>query len=334
MEDKKNISKKMILYALISCALCAMLIAVFHELNVIHEIRNEDNKDIPVYKAKYAFVSSDDEDELVKAVYDAAFNYGAQRDIYVEDFGALRTGNYSIEELLQMAVYSAPDGIILCGDNDEEINDVINQAVDKGIPVVTCVSDREQSKRQCYVGSNYYTMGMEYAKALEELVDSDDDTCLLMVPETLSTVSRNTLITTIMGELASKNRNIVLDVQPVDTSDNFVVEEKVRDLILDSNASPDVVICLNPNITSTMYRMLVDYNRVGDISVIGYYNSESILKGIYKKVIYSSVTVDAVAIGENSVKAVSEYIDTGFVSDYIPVDVERIDGDNVEKYLN
>ena len=80
---------------------------------------------------------------------------------------------YSVPELLRIAIDSSVDGIIVAGDDSSETTELINEAVDQDIPVVTVLSDSMSSLRQCFVGISNYSLGEEYGKQAINLLELD-----------------------------------------------------------------------------------------------------------------------------------------------------------------
>ena len=77
----------------------------------------------------------------------------------------------------------------------------------------------------------------------------------------------------------------------------------------------------------------MDYNQVGEVDVIGYYDSPSTLQAIERQVVYSTVSIDTAQMGKYCVAALDEYNELGNVSEYFSVDVTVINHQNVEKYM-
>ena len=93
------------------------------------------------------------------------------------------------------------------------------------------------------------------------------------------------------------------------------------------------MVCLTAIDTRCAYQAVVDYNKVGVIDIIGYYDSELILSAIQKDIIYSTMTIDAKQMGAYCVEALNEYMQTGQVSDYFSVDLYVINKYNINDYL-
>jgi ribose transport system substrate-binding protein len=102
---------------------------------------------------------------------------------------------------------------------------------------------------------------------------------------------------------------------------------------MDKENPPDVLVCLTAIDTLNANQAVVDYNKVGEIDIIGYYDSEIILHAIQKNIVHSTMTIDANKMGAYCVEALTEYRDTGRVSDYYSVDISIINADNVDDYI-
>ena len=70
-----------------------------------------------------------------------------------------------MREAMEQTIASKPDGIIIFG-FDETFTPLINKAMDAGIPVAVIDSDLPNSKRICFVGSDWAMIGKELAKGI------------------------------------------------------------------------------------------------------------------------------------------------------------------------
>ncbi|MBP5197640.1 MAG: substrate-binding domain-containing protein [Lachnospiraceae bacterium] len=281
-----------------------------------------------IYDKKYAFIANDSDDAFVLDVYSVAKEYAAKKGAYLELVGENLNNSYSSHELMAMAIASKYDGIIVEPDDTAEMTNLINKAVQEKIPVVTYMTDDSSSLRQCYIGMNFYVLGNQYGKVIGKMGYEDECRILVLTKETLPDSSKNNFYTSLMGELSSNSSgNVKYDVSfsAVDTASSFNVEEAVRDIVLYDDADIDVVLCMDEITTTSMYRALVDYNRVGSLEVVGYYNSDTILQGVERGVLEATVSVDANEMGVGCIDALEEYLDSGYVSEYISVSVEIID---------
>ncbi len=290
-----------------------------------------------VYEKHYAFISGSREQDFWNEVYEGALKEGKIQKAYVERFGNKLFSDYGKDELMRMAIDAGVDGIILEGDGETKTGELVNEAVNKGIPVTTVLKDSNNSMRQCFVGINSYNLGQEYGKQVLNLRDKDTKRIFVLVDEKSADSSQNIILLGIRDTIEKslgKNHDLEIKAVVVNNEGDFSPEETIRDIIMDLKNMPDIMICLNATYTQCAYQAVVDYNKVGKINIIGYYDSENILNAIEKGIIYSSVSVDTRQMGSLSVKALAEYSLTGHVSEYLPVDTKLISADNILDYYS
>ena len=72
---------------------------------------------------------------------------GKGDQILIENFGETLSGEYSTEELMEMAIADRVDGIIVQVSDEEAVSTQIDKAEEQNIPVITIRSDAPVSKR-------------------------------------------------------------------------------------------------------------------------------------------------------------------------------------------
>lgn len=277
---------------------------------------------------------SGDEDFWAE-VYESALEEGKKRGVYVERFGENLAVDYDRTELLDMAIRASVDGIIVTGDDEEETVGLIDEAVDAGIPVVTILSDCIESRRQCFVGSNNYNIGQEYGRQILKMLPEGAGQVLVLLDENRTDSSQNLILLAIretLEEALGSLNAVEVDTYAIDGSRDFSAEESIRDIFL-SEELPDVLVCLNAVHTRCAYSAAVDYNKVGTVQMIGYYDSDTILDAVSKNIIQATVALDTAQMGELSVKALDEYVETGYTNGYMAVDIHVITPDEAEELM-
>ncbi|MGZ9585997.1 substrate-binding domain-containing protein [Paenibacillus marinisediminis] len=96
---------------------------------------------------------------------EAAEQYGMEIDY----MGPIRINPSEQTRLLKKAIAAKPDAILVQGIKDQQYIQLINQAIDLGIPVITVDADAPESRRLAYVGTN----NKEAGKRMGELVVKD-----------------------------------------------------------------------------------------------------------------------------------------------------------------
>lgn len=290
------------------------------------------------YDKHYAFIAEDSETDLwaevLRASSDQAKEYGA----YLEDFGNVLGRDYSAEDLLRIAVNSKVDGIIYSGGSSDKAADLIDKAVDAGIGVVVLQNDVEASKRQCYVGLNYYELGQMYALQIKNLLEGEDKenvTVDILVDGDMSEGASNLIVMAIEDYLRDTESDRIPDiaVTRIDAEDIFSAEERIRNIFLEKDNLPDIMLCVNSVYTRCAYQAVVDYNLVGQIQIVGYFVNDTILDAVDKQVIYSTVSVDTEEMGRSCVQALYEYNNMGYTNSYLPVRIEVVDHDKASRMI-
>lgn len=333
IRDKdKVVSGKYVAIIIILLSLC-ILITISRVL-IAGKTVGEKEK-LPNYSRRYAFLIEDMTDDFMLNVYKSAKDKAAEDGIYVELVGSNLSAEYSMNDYLNMAIASKPDGIILESDGTKDTRELIKKATDSGIPVITVMSDSFNSTRKCFVGPNYYDLGKKYG--IESYVLNTDKSerfdIKMLLRDTTSENDRNSIYQGVMSELNRKPGRYQLDIVMIHSEDALSMEEDIRNLIYNDESGTDVYIAMDPAVTKFAYQALVDYNRLSGVKFIGYYTTESILQAIQNGTVDSTISMDADEIGVVSVDALTEYIDNGFVSSYIPVETHLIDALNVNEKL-
>ena len=225
------------------------------------------------------------------------------------------------------------------------MTELINKAYSHGIPVVTLLNDNTQSERLSFVGVGNYNLGSEYGKLIIDMAGSRsfprDTIKVAVLLDTGTEDSGQKVLAAAIQDSIAKNeaevgythRPIEISLETVDASNNFSVEESVRKLFVSGKENiPDIVVCLNENDTNSIYQAVVDYNEVGTVNILGYYDSEAILKGIERDVIFATLSINTDQLGRYCIDALTEFYDIGNTSQYFTADSYVINKSNVGKY--
>lgn len=279
----------------------------------------------------YAIISEEVDAPFWDDIYLGALEMGKEQNAYIEKFGSNLSVSYSLYDLMKIAIASKVDGIILEPNGEENIDELINEADEAGIPVVTVLKDAQTSKRKSFIGINRYNQGQVYGKEILELLAEGRHNIIILLNEDYKDSSQMMIYSTILEIV--ENRNVEVKTATVNTQSTFSSEEDIRNLIMDNQNPPDALVCLTAVDTLCAYQAIVDYNKVGKIDIIGYYDSNMILRAIEKDNVHATMTIDARKMGAYCVEALTEYKKTNHVSDYYSIDISVINKDNVMNYI-
>ncbi|NMB44077.1 MAG: sugar ABC transporter substrate-binding protein [Clostridiales bacterium] len=331
-KDKKDsIYKRKVFPTIIVITLILFIFSIIYGMNYYRKnlIENEVNNsqgDIKTYTKHFALILENLDSPFGESIYAGAKSKGEQLEIYVENFGENLHFPYSINERLKMAIASGVHGIIIQANGDEETTEYINQATAAGIPVVTVLDDAPVSDRISFVGVNQYQLGKYYGNQILKNVNLDDNefTRVIVLLGANEKIRGSDIIFSGIKDSLPKDK---IEIEPVtiDRQSAFSSEETIHRIIMDENKTPDIIVCLHQADTISAYQTIVDYNMVGDIDIIGYYNSEVIQMAIDKNIIDSTIVIDTKQMGEYSVEMLAEYISSGMISEYISIGIDIVE---------
>lgn len=297
-----------------------------------------------IYDRYYIMITQEDQSVFWQSVYQGAYERALQENVYVDWLGNERFRDYSVEEQMEIAIASGVDGIIVTASEEEGMTDLIDRADAAGIPVVTLYGDNTQSKRCSFVGVGSYNLGREYGRQAlrimrewqEVEIGSPDRPVrvTLLVNSYANSMDQNILYSGIQDTIEQERGDtaVALSLLSVDDTNAFSVEESIRDIFMGGDI-PDILICLNELNTTCAYQAVVDYNKVGVVSILGHYVSDTIINAIDRNVIYATVDIDTAQMGGFCIDALQEYHDLGYTSQYFTADISLISKDNVDEYL-
>ena len=309
--------------------------------SLIYNGTSKEMEQITTYDKHYAMITGSEDSGLWDAIYASARAEGEKRGIYVERFGSNLAVKYDTRQLMKMAVQASVDGIIVRGDETEDTIACINAANDNHIPVVTVFNDCSGSTRQCFVGTNNYHVGQEYGRQIRKLIKESGKEgikkVLVLTEDNPNDTSRNLILLGIretLEEEITQTHEVAVEAAQVDNSGSFSAEEYIRDVFLDSERMPDILVCLSEVYTQCAYQAAVDYNKVGVVQMLGYYDSEQILDALAKNILSVTITPDTEQMGRACVEALDEYEQTGYTNGYTAVDVQMIKPQEAKLRLN
>ncbi|MEH7383817.1 sugar-binding protein [Bacillus sp. JJ1521] len=119
---------------------------------------------------RYHFVLIPEEldNDYWRLVENGAKEAAKDLNVVLEYIGPIQANTEEHIKTLEMATASRVDGILTQGLQEEQFTPLINQIVEKGIPVITVDTDAATSKRSSYVGTDNYYSGFIAGQALIE----------------------------------------------------------------------------------------------------------------------------------------------------------------------
>jgi ribose transport system substrate-binding protein len=121
---------------------------------------------IQEYEYRVVFISSQLGNPYWQPLMEGMEEAAEEREISLDFSGAYQTNEKEMAEALNMAIASKVDGIILMGMNTTGIEQLVNKATTKGIPVFTVMNDMPNTLRKTYIGTEHIRSGREVGAVL------------------------------------------------------------------------------------------------------------------------------------------------------------------------
>ncbi|MGN8647251.1 sugar-binding protein [Gracilibacillus sp. HCP3S3_G5_1] len=162
-------NNKLINIFLISCFVIAVSFSIyFYIQSKTYQSKITDatlKEEVPTFH--FALIGEEMDHDYWRLVGEGAKDMEEKYDVFVEYEGPRRSNPEEQLKLLDIAIKSKVDGIIVQALNDQFLP-VINQAVEQGIPVITIDTDAPESKRSTYIGTDNYEAGKLAGQTLVE----------------------------------------------------------------------------------------------------------------------------------------------------------------------
>lgn len=323
-----------ILGILLGCGVLLSCIWVYFQKSM-EQIDLEEMKKSKTYANHYVLIGDDRDSMLWEAVYESACGHAADADAYLELLYPENDPDNTLEDCLQISIASQVDGIILRPDGSSRIRELIGAAAEAGIPVVAVLEDDSESDRISFVGLNSYQMGDAYTEQVVHYLNEDVTDVMILIDENSQGTEMSLIYSQMVnavekGKKEGQTVNIIANY--VENSTDFESEESIRDIFVNEDPLPDIIVCLDEVLTECAYQALVDYNEVGNVDIIGFYYSDLILEAVKRGTMPATIALDTEEIGKYCVEALEEYRFQGHTSNYYSVGLKVITAENVDLF--
>lgn len=286
-----------------------------------------------IYKYQYEMIVDSRNLTFWEDVYENAREEAMAHGAVLELKGVENGEDYTKTDYMDMSIAAQVDGIILEYNGENGILEKIDEAAGKGIPVVTIVNDAPQSMRQSFVGINDYQLGQAYGAQVAELVDADTKRILVLLNRERD-LGQNQLyaqINSAVEAAGGRKQKIRIQSRNILSKSQFDTEEEIREIFQAPEGPPEILVCLDEMTTECAYQAMIDYNMVGEVKIIGYYTSKTIMEAVGKELIPVTLSMDVEQIGAYSIEALTEYWEVGRTNSYYTVDLDVITKDNINR---
>ncbi|MEH6937899.1 sugar-binding protein [Bacillus sp. JJ664] len=142
------------------------------------------SEDKKVGKKHFILIGQEYDNPYWKSVNKGAKDSAKKYDINIEYVAPLRTSVDEQLKLLEKAVASKVDGIIVQSIDNQKFTPIINQAISKNIPVITIDTDAPDSLRKSYIGTDNYKAGIQLGQTVAQMTNGKGNIGIIIGSET------------------------------------------------------------------------------------------------------------------------------------------------------
>ena len=336
--NKRTNVKSVILMIGIFIIIFLSLITNSYYQNVQKQLGATGIGDAKVYRYHYVMIVEDSEMKFWKDVFRSVKEAAEEQDALVELMGGSMSSDLEVGDYIEMSIAAKVDGIILEYIGNRRLERRIAEAEAAGIPVVTVLEDAPNTSRKSYVGINAYQLGQQYGEQVLRLVEgrSDQTEVMVLTHNGSEDKSQSQIFDQIynMAMTADRTGGPVHVVQEnMRTIGKVDADEAIRNIFFRPEGTPDVLVCLDSVDTEAAYQAMIDYNKVGSLELVGYYQSPQIMNAVKKGNIPVTLIIDTDEMGRYCVQALTEYLKDGRVNSFYSVDFHFVTKENADHYM-
>lgn len=257
----------------------------------------------------------------------------AKEEGKLEYFGSRFLDLKELERYLEMAILSSVDGILVSLPNEETFKDLVNEATDLNIPLVFLYRDFETPKKHSFVGVDSYELGFKTGTALSTAVISkgpEETQVAVLINADFSITDRQLYLEGIK-EAVKSDKNLIIQLVISTTGGSISAEEQTQ-TILKKYPGIKVIVCSDASDTIGVAKVVVDFNKVSQITIIGSGFNEEIYKYIKLKVIWGVLADDPYELGVQGMLALLRLKQGLSRQEVYHIPVRLVTYDNVEGF--
>ncbi len=229
---------------------------------------------------------------------------------------------------LKQTQYLDLDGVITVGEPySDELNQTIQDIVERGIPVALIDTDSKESNRNYYIGTDNHQAGYLAAQEIAKATDYDAD--VMMIVSKLTHANQNERYEGFVDGLAEyEEMNLVSVIEA--EGDKLTMQEQLMEAFLEF-PSVEAIFCAESSSTRRLGPFLQQLKKE-DLTIIGFDNADTTLEFIKDDFYLGTIAQSSYDIGYEAVACLNRYQE-GSKSQEVYTDVTCITKENVDNFL-
>ena len=326
--------KRFVIIICVLLCLCITFFSSYYVFNIKSEKSSAASKKSQNLKPEYHFViiAQSTDDPYWQSIRSGSQAAAEQYNV-VTEFNGPRSMNIDEElQYLDIAIACRVDGIATDVLDEKRFTPLINKAMDMNIPIVTIENDAKDSKRISFICTNGYKLGSEAGKLLAKASGGKAILAIILngYNENEENVAHNLRVAGFKDAIREYPDISIKTIKT--TSNGFFSAEEVTKNILQDFPDVNAIMCTSSMDTIGVAQVVVDLNRVGQITIVGNDDTTEVLRYVENDVICGTVVGNPYKTGFETIKALVELKKTMMTSSYVDTGVQVVTKSNLKDY--
>lgn len=286
---------------------------------------------------RYVAVICKSQDEYWDAVEKGANEAGEELGINIT-YNAPEDESQVDEQirLVQEAINNNANGIVIAPLDSEKLNDVLKQATDKNIQVITIDSDVSYDGRKSFVGTDNISAGAIAARQAEDIVSDDGKVAVIAHVEGAQTsIERKSGFIDAM-------KNTYPNIEIIDygycNGQPDIAKDKTKEM-LEKNSDVELIYATNEGTAVGVCQAVDEMGLSGKVDIIGFDSSSTEISYLQKGTLDGLIVQNPFNMGYLGVRNVNkaidgETIDTRIDTGVTYVNMENLNDEDTQLLLN
>lgn len=250
-----------------------------------------------------------------------------ERGAVIEFLGPTTASTEEGLKLFDMATSAKVSGIITYVQEEGKYKSKINNAMEKGIPVVTIDSDEEDSKRIAYVGTDNVLAGQAAGAEMIKQIGTEGKVAIVMGGKEVKNQKER-----VDGFTNYITSNSNLKIVDKDSSDAMLLESEIitRKILIRNDNNINALFCTSALDGIGAAKAIKDLNDIGKVKIICFDDLEETVNNIKNGVVSATIVQKSDEMGYKAVNIIMDKIEKkSNASQKLLTDVKVINQSNV-----
>jgi len=253
-----------------------------------------------------------------------------ERGAVIEFLGPTTASTEEGLKLFDMATSAKVSGIITYVQEEGKYKNKINNAIEKGIPVVTIDSDEEDSKRIAYVGTDNILAGQAAGEEMIKQIGTEGKVAVVMGGKDVKNQKER-----VEGFTNYITSNSNLKIVDKDSSDAMLLESEIitRKILIRNDNSINALFCTSALDGIGAAKAIKDLNDKGKVKIICFDDLEETLNNIKNGLVTATIVQKSDEMGYKAVNIIMDKIEKKpYGGQKLLIDVKVINQANISTY--